>query len=296
MVKVSDYIFLPGGKQRLSDFPTIGFDGNDVKKQAKKFLASSIEELASLQDMLYAHDRFALLIIFQAMDAAGKDGTIKHVMSGVNPQGCRVTSFKKPSDEELSHSFLWRCYKALPAKGMISIFNRSYYEEVLIVRVHPEVLWKQKLPNLHEGEEVGEDFWQHRYEAINHFEDYLENNGVALIKFFLNVSNEEQRRRFLKRIENPSKHWKISLSDFKERKYWDDYMNAYEQMLINTSTEIAPWHVIPADDKWFMRAMVSKVIVEKLKSLKLHYPEVGLEKLSEIEEAKKWLEKYADKK
>jgi PPK2 family polyphosphate:nucleotide phosphotransferase len=245
--------------------------------------------------MLYAHDRYGILIIFQAMDAAGKDGTIKHVMSGVNPQGCRVSSFKKPSSEELSHSFLWRCFKALPAKGMIRIFNRSYYEDVLIVRVHPEVLWKQKLPDIVPGEEVGEAFWQRRYTDINNFERYLSNNGVVIIKFFLNVSNEEQRNRFLARIENPSKNWKISLSDFKERRFWDDYMQAYEQMLIHTSTDSAPWHVIPADDKWFMRAMVSHVIVEKLKTLDLHYPKVDDEKEAEISEAKKWLEKYADK-
>ena len=209
-----------------------------------------------MQEILYAQDTYALLIIFQAMDAAGKDGAIRHVMSGVNPQGCQVTSFKAPSAEDLDQGYLWRASKALPARGMIGIFNRSYYEEVLVVRVHPELLEKQKLPPIaREG-----DIWQRRFKEINNFEKYLRQNGTIIVKFFLNVSKEEQKRRFLSRIDEPEKNWKFSMADYAERNFWDDYQNAFEDMLENTSTDWAPWFVIPADNKWFARLAISEVV------------------------------------
>jgi PPK2 family polyphosphate:nucleotide phosphotransferase len=223
------------------------------------------------------------------MDAAGKDGTIKHVMSRVNPMGCRVSSFKKPSEEELDHTYLWRCYKELPARGQIGIFNRSYYEEVLVTRVHPEILENQKLPDMPEDPRNNKEFWDKRYKQIIDFEDYLVSNGMTILKFFLNLSKEEQKNRFLARIENPSKHWKISLSDFKERKYWNDYQFAIEQMLINTSTEKAPWYLVPADNKWFMRAAISEIIVATLEKMNLSYPGISEDKKQEILKAEKWL-------
>lgn len=259
------------------------------KKDGNSFLQKSTEELAELQEVLYAYNRYSLLIIFQALDAAGKDGTIKHVMSGINPQGCQVKSFKKPSEEELDHTYMWRCYKALPERGKIGIFNRSYYEEVLVTRVHQEVLETQKLPEMPADPENNNSFWKSRFNDINAFEQYLSHNGMTVLKFFLNISKDEQKRRFLKRIDDPSKHWKISLSDFQERRYWDDYMHAYEQMLLHTSTETAPWFVIPADHKWFMRAAVSGIIISTLKSLNLHYPGISEEKRAEIKKAEEWL-------
>ncbi len=273
----------------LKDFDpgyTKFFEG---KKEGKAYLEYSVERLAELQEVLYAYNRNSMLIIFQAMDAAGKDGTIKHVMSGVNPQGCMVKSFKKPSEEELDHTYMWRCYKALPERGKIGIFNRSYYEEVLVTRVHQEVLKSQKLPKMPSDPENNNSFWETRYNDINAFEQYLVNNGMTVLKFFLNISKEEQKRRFLKRIENPAKHWKISLSDFQERQHWDDYMQAYEQMLLHTSTDNAPWYVIPADNKWFMRSAVSGIIISQLMSMNLHYPGISEEKKKEIEKAEEWL-------
>jgi len=245
-----------------------------------------------LQEKLYAYDKYALLIIFQAMDAGGKDSTIEHVMSGVNPQGCDVKNFRAPSAEELDHDFLWRCIKELPRRGKIVIFNRSYYEEVLVARVHPgDLIEPQKLPAIDTAKDIPEDFWQLRYEDINNFEAYLKNNGTEILKFFLNVSKEEQKKRFLKRIRKSNKNWKISLSDFRERNHWNDYMHAYENMLINTSTEKAPWYVIPADNKWYMRAVVADIIVEKLESMGLHFPEVDEKQKEEIRKAKALLEK-----
>jgi PPK2 family polyphosphate:nucleotide phosphotransferase len=266
-------LLIPSGKKiRLSNYDP-GFSGKfKSKEESQQKLSKDITELAALQDVLYAQDAYSLLLIFQAMDAAGKDGVIKHIMSGVNPQGCQVYAFKTPSQEELDHDYMWRSMKALPERGRIGIFNRSYYEEVLIVRVHPEILNGQRLP---QKERLDNDFWNHRYADINSIERYLTRNGIVILKFFLNVSKEEQKKRFLERIDHPEKNWKFSLFDIKEREHWDDYMEAYENMLNATSTKWAPWHVIPADKKWFTRAAVADIIVRKLKSLNLQYPEVS---------------------
>jgi PPK2 family polyphosphate:nucleotide phosphotransferase len=241
--------------------------------------------LAELQDMLYAQDRWAVLLIFQAMDAAGKDGTIKHVMSGVNPQGCQVYSFKAPSAEDLDHDFLWRCMKYVPERGRIGIFNRSYYEETLVVRVHPEFLEKQKLP----PELVTKDIWKERFRDIRSFERYLTRNGVIIRKFFLHVSKGEQKRRFLERLQNPEKNWKFSANDITERAFWDDYMTAYEDMIRNTSTPEAPWYVVPADNKWFTRIVVGAAVIAALDALDLHYPQISKEKLKELAAAEQLL-------
>ncbi len=248
-----------------------GFTGNLTKSKAKTWLKLSIEKLAKYQDMLYAQNIYALLIILQARDAAGKDSTIKHVMSGLNPQGCQVFSFKSPSAEELDHDYLWRSFKALPERGRIGIFNRSYYEEVLVVRVHPDFLEKQQLP----ASAKGKNIWAQRFTEINNFEKYLVQNGVLVLKFYLNLSKTEQKKRFLKRIQQPEKHWKFSIADSQERHFWDDYTHAYDDLLTQTSTDWAPWHIIPADHKWFTRLAVAYFIYEKLKSLNLAYPKVS---------------------
>jgi len=263
---------------------TLDLNSED-KPRAKEALTTGVDLLAELQDMLYAQDRWAVLLIFQAMDAAGKDGAIKHVMSGVNPQGCQVYSFKGPSSEDLDHDFLWRCMKCLPERGRIGIFNRSYYEETLVVRVHPEFLAKQKLP----PELVTKDIWTERFQDIRSFERYLTRNGIAVRKFFLHVSNKEQRKRFLERIEEPEKNWKFSANDAKERELWDDYMHAYEDMIRNTATRRAPWYVVPADNKWFTRLVVAAAVIEALSSLGLAYPEVDEGKLRELAGAKRRL-------
>lgn len=276
-----------GGKFRLKDYDpadTLHFKESD-KPWAKQALAAGVEVLAGLQDMLYAHDRWGVLLIFQAMDAAGKDGAIKHVMSGLNPQGCQVTSFKSPSSEELDHDYLWRCMKALPNRGHIGIFNRSYYEETLVVRVHPEYLAKQKLPD----GLVDDDIWKHRFQDIRAFERYLSRNGIVVVKFFLNVSKGEQLKRFLNRIDTPEKNWKFSSSDAAERAHWDKYMEAYEDMIRNTATKDSPWYVVPADNKWFTRVAVAAAVIDTLASLDLSYPAVGPAKLKELAEAKKLL-------
>ena len=256
------------------------------KGDAVKKLNAGIFQLAKYQDILYAQNSYSLLIIFQAMDAAGKDSTIKHVMSGVNPQGCQVFSFKSPSEEELDHDYLWRSIKSLPERGRIGIFNRSYYEELLIVRVHPEVLKKQQLPSFPQGNQI----WKQRFEEINNFEKYLVNNGVIVLKFFLNVSKPVQKKRFLERIESPEKNWKLSVSDVGERAFWDDYMDAYEKVFNNTSTEFAPWYIIPADRKWFTRLVVADIICKKLRDLNLHYPQISEENKRQLQEAKQTLE------
>lgn len=276
-----------GSDFRLKDIDpgdTLGF-GSEDKPRAREALATGVAALAELQDMLYAQDRWAVLLIFQAMDAAGKDGTIKHVMSGVNPQGCQVYSFKTPSSEELDHDFLWRCMKYVPERGRIGIFNRSYYEETLVVRVHPEFLEKQTLP----PELVTKDIWKERFQDIRSFERYLTRNGVVIRKFFLHVSKGEQKRRFLERLENPEKNWKFSANDIKERAFWGDYMTAYEDMIRRTSTAEAPWYVVPADNKWFTRTVVAAAVIETLDSLNLHYPKVSDEKLKELAAAKQVL-------
>jgi PPK2 family polyphosphate:nucleotide phosphotransferase len=278
-------IVTPNKKVKLKDYETT-YTGQLKKGQASEILAYGIEEIAKYQDVLYAQNIYALLIIFQAMDAAGKDSTIKHVMSGINPQGCQVFSFKQPSSEELDHDYLWRCFKALPERGRIGIFNRSYYEEALVVRVHPEFLEKQQIPPAAKGKHI----WKQRFEEINNFEKYLVDNGILVLKFFLNVSKEKQKQRFLERIDRPEKNWKFSVSDARERGYWDDYMKAYEEVFSHTSTAWAPWHIIPADKKWFTRLAVAYFIHEKMKSLNLAYPEVEPDHLARLQEAKMMLE------
>lgn len=242
--------------------------GKNFKAEATELMKSAQAEMAELQDKLYAQDRWAVLVVLQAMDAAGKDGTIKHVMSGVNPQGCDVHSFKQPSAEELDHDYLWRAARRLPERGRIGIFNRSYYEEVLVVRVHPQLLAAQHLP----ASLASKNPWEQRYEGIRGFERHLAHNGTAIRKFFLHVSKEEQKARFLERLEDPQKHWKFSPADVDERRYWDDYQQAYEDAIRATASPQAPWYVIPADNKWFLRLMVSTAIIDCLRSLKLHYP------------------------
>lgn len=284
---IKSFLVPPNKKISLKKDYDPSYKANYVTKQdAAGMLQEGIEQLKLYQDMLYAQDTHALLIVFQAMDAAGKDGTIKHVMSGINPQGCQVYSFKAPSSEELDHDYLWRCAKNIPERGRIGIFNRSYYEEVLITRVHSEILALQKLPTGMDDKHI----WQRRFEEINNFEKYLVNNGIVVLKFFLNVSKEEQKKRFLDRIDRPEKNWKFSTSDAKERAFWDDYMEAYEDMFNNTSTDWAPWHIIPADRKWFTRLAVAAVIDEKLKSLNLQYPTVSEDKKLQLLQAKEILQ------
>jgi PPK2 family polyphosphate:nucleotide phosphotransferase len=263
---------------RLKDHDPANTNGMKDKERALKTLRNGVQALSHFQEKLYAQDRWALLLIFQAMDAAGKDGAIKHVMSGINPQGCSVTSFKAPSHEELDHEFLWRAHKAVPERGKIGLFNRSYYEEVLVVRVHQELLNAQQLPK----ELVGKDIWEKRYEDINNFEHYLTCNGVVVLKFFLHLSKGEQKKRFLERLELPGKNWKFSMADVKERGYWKDYQKAYEEMIQNTATKYAPWYVIPADNKWFTRLAVAGAIIDALYSLDLQFPEVDKEKKKEL--------------
>jgi len=274
---------------RLKDIDprdTLNLKSED-KPRAKEALAAGILALASLQDMLYAQDRWGMLLIFQAMDAAGKDGAIKHVMSGVNPQGVEVYSFKSPSPEDLDHDYLWRCMKCLPQRGRIGIFNRSYYEETLVVRVHPEYLGNQKLP----PELVTKDIWKDRFQDIRCLERYLARNGIVIRKFFLHVSKKEQKKRFLERVENPAKNWKFSASDMGERRFWGQYMEAYEDMIRQTATIDAPWFVVPADNKWFTRVIVAAAVIDALTSLNLSYPKVGKEKLKELAAVKKELTK-----
>lgn len=270
--------------KRVDPGDTLDFDP-DEKPLAEEALSCGVEVLRKLQDKLYAHNRWALLIIFQAMDAAGKDGAIKHVMSGVNPQGCEVSSFKAPSAEELDHDFLWRCAKRVPERGRIGIFNRSYYEETLIVRVHQEFLADQKLPL----DVNPKKLWKQRFQDISNFEHYLTNNGIVVLKFFLHISKDEQRDRFLKRIEDPAKNWKFSLNDVNEREHWDEYMEAYEETIRNTASRHAPWYVVPADHKWFTRVVVAAAIVEALNSLDLEYPSLGQAELKELEAARQAL-------
>ncbi|MGA9642204.1 MAG: polyphosphate kinase 2 family protein [Terriglobales bacterium] len=265
---------------------THGLDSED-KDEAKELLANGVEELSRLQDILAAQDLWGLLVIFQAMDAAGKDGTIKHVMSGVNPQGVEVTSFKVPTEEERNHGYLWRTSQHAPARGRIGIFNRSYYEEVLVVRVHPEVLTSEKLPK----GLVTKDIWEERYEDICNFERYLTRNGIAVVKFFLHLSKKEQKRRFMERLETPDKNWKFSAADVKERGFWDAYQEAYEEAIRATATEYAPWHVVPADHKWFTRLVVSQALVKELKAMKLEYPIVSGAEKKALGEARRKLER-----
>jgi PPK2 family polyphosphate:nucleotide phosphotransferase len=282
---IEDFLIKPGSEIKLSELPT-SFTGTfNSKKEAEKLLKKNINKMQKLQAKLYAENKYSVLLIFQAMDAAGKDGTIKHVMSGLNPQGTQVFSFKQPSAEELDHGFLWRINKALPERGRIGIFNRSHYEEVLVVRVH-DLVKNQKIPE----ELIGNDIWKTRFKEINNFEKYLYENGTVILKFFLHVSREEQKNRFLKRIERKSKNWKFSAGDIEERKYWDNYMKCYEETITETSKFHAPWFVIPADKKWFMRLAVSSIIIETLKKLNLSYPELSEEQLGKLDDYKNKLE------
>lgn len=277
----------PGQKISLAKDYDPGYKAHYLNKSdSQGDLQEVIEALKHYQDMLYAQNSYSVLIIFQAMDAAGKDSTIKHVMSGINPQGCQVHNFKAPSTEELSHDYLWRCSKALPERGKIGIFNRSYYEEILITRVHPEIMEQGRLP----PSLIDKNLWKQRFEEINNFEKYLVKNGTVILKFFLNVSKEEQKKRFLERINRPEKNWKFSTNDAKERAFWDDYMTVYEDMFNHTSTEAAPWHIISADHKWFTRLAVAGTIYAQLKELNLHYPKVNEEKRQELLQARIMLE------
>jgi PPK2 family polyphosphate:nucleotide phosphotransferase len=260
--------------------------GSEMKPQAKELLADGVKDLSRLQQVLAAQDRWGLLLIFQAMDAAGKDGTIKHVMSGVNPQGVDVWSFKAPSPEELHHGFLWRTMKSMPERGQIGIFNRSHYEEVLVVRIHPQVLESQKLPK----RLVTKHIWQERFEDINAFERYATRNGIAVVKFFLHLSKKEQKRRFMERLDTPDKNWKFSAADVKERECWDAYQDAYEDMIRHTATEYAPWYVVPADNKWFTRLIVEQAVVDALKNMNLKYPKVSGTQQAALAEARQELE------
>ena len=286
-MKIDKFRVAEGSKVNLKNHPTDFTDGFNDKKEAVEDLEKNVLRLAELQDVLYAENVHSLLLIFQAMDAAGKDSVIKHVMSGINPQGCQVTSFKQPSSEELEHDCLWRSQKALPERGRIGIFNRSHYEEVLIVRVHPNILQGQPLPDSVKNDK---NIWKKRYEQIRDWEDMLDYNGTHVLKFFLNVSLDEQKKRFLDRIEQPDKNWKFNTGDSKERALWPDYMKAYEDAMEATSTDRSPWFIIPADKKWFTRLAVSEIIVQKMESLKLKYPTVTEAHRAELLESKKILE------
>jgi PPK2 family polyphosphate:nucleotide phosphotransferase len=283
---VAPFRVTSGRKFHLNDYKPGETLGLKNKEQASEWLRSGVDALADLQERLYAQDQWAVLVVFQAMDAAGKDGTIKHVMSGINPQGVQVYSFKAPSAEELDHDFLWRTSRCLPERGRIGIFNRSYYEETLVVRVHPELLARQHLPE----SVVGKRIWEHRFDDINNFEQYLTRNGVIVLKFFLNVGKQEQRERFLARLDLPEKNWKFSLADAHERQHWAEYQDAYDDMIRHTSTAHAPWHIIPANNKWFARLVVAAAIVGRLQELKLEYPDVDPGKRRELAAARAALE------
>jgi PPK2 family polyphosphate:nucleotide phosphotransferase len=278
-----------GSHFRLKDFDPAETLGLKSKEHAQKKLEHGIARLAELQEKLYAQDRWAFLLILQAMDAAGKDSTVKHVMSGVNPQGCQVNSYKTPSAEELEHDFLWRTSRSLPERGKIGIFNRSYYEEVLVVRVHPELLAREKIPH----QLCSEDIWRKRFEDINAFERYLSRNGIVVLKFFLHLSKKEQKKRFLERLDAPRKNWKFSVSDVLERQKWEKYMRAYEDMIRNTSTKHAPWYVVPADHKWFTRLVVAEATIDAMEKLDLSFPKMDAEKRKELKAARAALEREA---
>jgi PPK2 family polyphosphate:nucleotide phosphotransferase len=271
-MNIQSMMAVPGKHIRLEDFDPAFKGGYQSHAHARSKLKSNVQRLAEYQDLLYSSHTYSVLLILQAMDAAGKDGTIKHVMSGVNPEGCQVFSFKTPSEHELSHDFMWRTYRELPQRGQIGIFNRSYYEEVLVVRVHPDLLKHEHLPGF---TGPGRKFWRHRFESINDVERHLVRNGTVILKFFLHVSRQEQEKRFLERMNDPSKNWKFSEADLHERLRWDDYMEAYEEMINRTSTRHAPWYIIPADHKWFTHLTVSDIVVQTLKGMRLKYPKVN---------------------
>lgn len=285
--KLSDPYRIDHGKKfRLKDFDPAATGHCRTKEHAQELLDKGIADMRELQDKLYAQGQWAVLIILQAMDAAGKDGLIKHVMSGVNPQGCEVYPFKQPSSEELNHDYMWRSNRKLPERGHIGIFNRSYYEESLVLRVHPELLKNERIPD----ELISKNIWQERFEDIRNSEQYLTRNGIVIRKFFLNISRKEQKRRFLERLDNPEKNWKFSAADVRERECWDDYMNAYEEMIAATSKKHAPWYVVPADNKWYTRVVVAAAIVDAMEELKLSYPKVSGEERKRLQAARKALE------
>ncbi len=280
----------PGKKISLKkDYKTSSDQKIISKKDGEKILQEGIVNLSKMQDKLYAHDEYSVLIVLQAMDAAGKDGAIKHVLSGLNPSGVKVASFKVPSSQEIDHDYFWRHYKELPARGEIGIFNRSHYENVLVTRVHPEFILNEKLPDIDSLKDIDNDFWKRRYKQINRFEKNLSENGTIILKFFLHVSKNEQKKRFIERIDNPEKNWKFSIADYNERLHWDKYMNAYEEMLSATSTDYAPWFVVPADDKWFTRLILGAIITEQFERLKLTYPTVTKEQIVKLKAARKAL-------
>jgi PPK2 family polyphosphate:nucleotide phosphotransferase len=288
-ISAKDFLVKEGAKVKLRDFDT-SYAGKSLKKEhASQLLDESRKALAEIQTMLYAHNRHSVLIIFQAMDAAGKDGAIKHVMSGFNPQGVKVHSFKAPNNTELDHQYLWRHMVALPAHGEIAIHNRSHYENVLVTRVHPEYILGELLPGIESVEDIGKAFWEQRFKQIRRFEKSLASNGMVIIKFFLHVSRKEQKKRFLERIDDASKNWKFSMSDLNERGHWDDYQEAYEDVLEKTSMDIAPWYVIPADDKWYARLAVASVILETLQALDMHFPKVTKAQHNELLKAREVL-------
>jgi PPK2 family polyphosphate:nucleotide phosphotransferase len=273
----------------LKEWPTDDRDKPINKEQGESILAGDIKKLSEIQEKLYATNRYAVLIVIQAIDAAGKDSVVKHVMSGLNPQGVNVTPFKTPTHQELEHDYLWRHYIALPARGMFGIFNRSHYENVLVTRVHPEYILNENLPGIHVVQDIDKSFWEQRFKQINHFEKTLFDNGTVILKFFLHVSKKEQKKRFLERIEEPAKNWKFSVGDIKERGLWKDYRKAYEQMLENTSNPNAPWFIVPADDKWFTRYVIANIIVNELSKLDLSYPSLSDQQKQDLENAKKML-------
>jgi len=275
---------------KLTNLDTNYKAGFYSESELKDFLNSYSEKIASLQEKLYAQDKYSVLLVLQAIDAAGKDSCVKHVFTGVNPQGVHVVNFKQPSKEELDHDFMWRIYKNLPERGLIGVFNRSHYEEVLVTKVHPEYLLNQNIPNLNSVNDVNDEFWQNRYNTINQFEKHLHDNGTIIIKVFLNLSKEEQKQRFIDRIKTPKKNWKFSYADLKERKRWDDYQVAFEQMIKNTSTDYAPWHVVPSDNQWISRAIVSEILLEKLESLNLKYPQLNDDEMALLNQGLQELE------
>lgn len=291
-IKTNEMTVKSGGNISLENFDP-AFIGGYTKDKAKKLLKKNVKTLSKLQELFYADNRYSLLLILQASDAAGKDGAIRHVMSGVNPQGCQVHSFKQPSKVELEHDFLWRHYKALPERGIMGIFNRSHYENVLITKVHPEFIMNENIPGIDSVDKITNEFWESRYEQINNFEKNLNQNGTVIIKIFLNLSKNEQKKRFIDRLMKPEKNWKFSSGDLEERKYWNDYRRVYEDMINETSTDYAPWHVVPADNKWFSRIAIGRIIIEKLKSLDLKFPES--ENKEALENAKLELLNEADK-
>ncbi len=289
-MNINQFLAEPGRFKSLKIFQTDSTAGVSDKSEAKDWMDNYIKDMQELQDVLYADNKQSLLLIFQAMDGAGKDSTIEHVMSGINPQGCQVFSFKQPSTEELDHDFLWRTTKCLPERGRIGIFNRSYYEEVLVVKVHPGIVLNQKLPGIDTADKITDEFWNDRYESINDLEKHLFRNGTIILKFFLHISKEEQTDRFLKRIDEPHKNWKFALGDLEERDYWNDYQEAYETMIKKTSTPIAPWYIIPADKKWYMRLAVAEVILQRMKNMKLKYPVLSDSQIADLKKAKEILQ------